>query len=259
MELKYYCKIAPINWSVLSELPTRLRRCGLETESASVNLHRYPESTQLDSLDGISAYVVRKGQPNGFEIYLNGKESNSLFLFSLHRGINVHNENYLVISLKSANPESVLASVMELLGLSLDDPVPTEKELPRTIFIAHRFDSTGQEAAERVALFLTMLGFECVTGRGYAPGSISEKVKSRLQAQALVVVILTPGEDSTWLIQESLLSNLVGKPLILIKEASSAFKPGLLADHEFISFSSPRIEQVFIPLLEGLRAIGFRF
>lgn len=190
---------------------------------------------------------------------LHGTEADSRFSFSLHHGFNIHREQFLLVTLTSASPEPILMSAMALLGLSPEQPVQTDLELPRTVFIAHRFDAVGQEASDKVALFLTMLGFECVSGRGYAPGPISEKVKSRLQAQAVVVVVWTPGEDSTWLVQESLLSNLAGKPLILIKDASSIFKPGLLADLEFIPFSEARIEQAFIPLLEGLRALGYRF
>ncbi|MBS4095928.1 MAG: hypothetical protein KGZ83_03710 [Sulfuricella sp.] len=258
MKLSLYCDLAKLNWTTVAELPSFLSRYGLRTDSISVNLRRFPEKLEFESLEHIQQYVKIKGEPGAFDIRLRGKEAEKEFSFSLSKGTNIHHEPYLVIELDAEAPEPILTAAMELLDLSPEHRTQAA-ELPRTVFIAHRFDAVGQEASDKIALFLTLLGFECVSGRGYAPGPISEKVKSRMQAQAVVVVVWTPGEDSTWLVQESLLSNLSGKPLILIKDATSAFRPGLLADLEFIPFSEARIEQAFIPLLEGLRAIGFMF
>jgi hypothetical protein len=259
MKLSYYCEIQDLNWSAVVELPSCLHRFHLETTSAEARLSQFSESVTMDSLEPIVEYIKRKGNPRDYEIFLSGTEEKLTFMFSLVRGTNIHDERYLIIKLSSKNPEEPLNSIMEFLGLHLEEPIYSEKEIPRKVFIAHRFDDIGEDAANKVAFFLTLLGFECLTGRGYAPSSVAEKVKSRLQAQAVVVVVLTPGEESTWLVQESLLSNLAGKPLILVKEVDAIFKAGLLADHEYIPFSAPHIEQAFIPLLEGLRALGFQF
>lgn len=259
MDLSYYCEVLDLNWTAVAELPSHLRRFRLETTSVEVMLRRFPQSVTMDSLEHMVEYIKRSGNPYGYQIYLRGTEDKSSFRLSLSRGSNIQGERFLTIALASKDPEEPLTSVMQLLNLHPEEPVQSETEPPRKVFIAHRFDNAGEDAAIKVARFLTLLGFECVTGRGYAPGSVAEKVKSRLQAQAVVVVVLTPGEDTTWLVQESLLSNLVGKPLLLVKESGAIFKPGLLADHEFIPFSAPRIEQTFIPLLEGLRVLGYRF
>ena len=144
---------------------------------------------------------------------------------------------------------------MELFGLTEQIQSPRVEKLERTVFIAHRFDERGQEADSKVARFLELLGFRVVTGRGFAPTPIAEKVKGRLTSQAIVIAILTTGDDSTWLVQESLLANLGGKPLFLLKEEGTSFKPGLLADVEYIPFESHAIEKAFIPLLEGLREL----
>ncbi len=259
MDVSYYCELMDVNWSAVAELPSHLHRFHLKTTSVTARLHRFPLDVTMDSLEQMLKYINRNGPPKGYEIFLRGTEKMSSFSLSLFRGSNIHGQKFLTISLDSKSPEEPLASVMQLLNLSPQEPVQSEKELPRKVFIAHRFDNAGEEAAIKVSRFLTLLGFECVSGRGYAPGSVVDKVKSRLQAQAVVVVVMTPGEDSTWLVQESLFSSLVGKPLLLVKEAKAEFKSGLLADHEFIPFSAPRIEQAFIPLLEGLRALGYRF
>ena len=79
-----------------------------------------------------------------------------------------------------------------------------------------------------------------------------------MDKQAIVFAIFTAGDDATWLTQESLLASL-SKPLFLLKEKNYAFKPGLLGDHEYIPFTSPAIETTFIPILEGIRELGFKF
>jgi hypothetical protein len=86
---------------------------------------------------------------------------------------------------------------------------------------------------------------------------VSDKVRTRLEQQGLVFAVLTPGDDTTWLIQESLLADVKGKPLVILKEQTTSFKAALLADHEYIPFDDSNIETTFIPILEGLRELGY--
>jgi hypothetical protein len=138
---------------------------------------------------------------------------------------------------------------MEFLGLEPCAPAVLVERPSRSIFIAHRFDDTASALADRLARFLNILGFDVKTGRGYAPRSVSDKVRERLEQQAVVVALRTKGEDDTWLIQESILADSRGKPLIIIKELGADFKSGLLADLEYIAFQAPHIEQALVPLL----------
>jgi hypothetical protein len=259
MEITFYCQLVNLNWSAVTELPSRLRKFGLEVKRSSLDLHRYPKSVGIERLDDISEYVKANGSPRHFSINLRGDDGKGQFWLAIYRGTADDGWKFLKISLTSESPEDALKSVVEFLELRPAEPVQLMKELARTAFIAHRFDEPGQEAADKVARFLSLLGFDCATGRGYAPGSVAEKVRSRLTSQAIVVVILTPGDDSTWLVQESLLSSVSGKPLIILKESKADFKPALLSDHEFIPFSGKRVEQAFIPLLEGLKALAYKF
>ncbi|HLW82345.1 MAG TPA: hypothetical protein VKS20_09920 [Candidatus Acidoferrales bacterium] len=110
---------------------------------------------------------------------------------------------------------------------------------------------------DKLARFLGLLGFAVITGRAYSPKSIADKVRSRMEQQAIVFVILTPGDDATWLVQESAIAKIQGKPLFLLKETSAEFKSGILADHEYIPFENGRVESCFVPILEGMREIGY--
>lgn len=258
MKLSFSCLLVDLNWSAVVEVPARLQRFGLKVNRVSVGLRKFPEKVETDSLDQLSAYIQRKGPPNSYWITFDGTDT-ARFSLTLARDTTIHGEPFLHIGLESADPDEPLKSLMDFLGLSPEEPSVLPTNPKRTVFIAHRFDTAGQDAADRVARYLSLLGFQCVTGRGYAPGSVADKVKTRLQSQSIVVAIFTPGDEATWLVQESILSHVQGKPLVLLKESSADFKPGLLADHEFILFSSGRVEQTFIPLLEGLSSLGYRF
>jgi hypothetical protein len=262
MQISYYCDLTDLNWSVVAGLPARLKELGMEVKEVEADLSWYPESQKLNSLEGVPDLVKLKGSPRTYSIDLNGGEygKKSHFSLSIWHGWNVHGEEFLTCKLNAPSPEKPLLSAMEFLGLRPESPsAPTPKSLPRTVFIAHRFDDAGQEAADKLARFLSLLGFDCQTGRGYAPGSVAEKVKARLTGQAIVVAIMTPGDDATWLTQESILGSVAGKPLIVLKESKVAFKSGLLADHEYIPFTGRHIEQTFIPLLEGLIELKYNF
>ncbi len=231
----------------------------LKVEGIEATFRRFPESVTLHSIEELSGDIVRKGPPKKFHLALRGTEEREKFSLVLSKDVNIHGEPFLTVSLESRNPEATLHSVMSFLGLRPEEPEAIASESPRTAFIAHRFDQAGDVAAGKIARFLSLLGFDCLTGRGYEPRSVAEKVKSRIMAQEIIVVVLTPGEENTWLIQESLLSSSAGKPLLLIRDTIADFKPGLLADHEFIPICAGCVEQAFIPLLEGLRNVGYRF
>ena len=65
------------------------------------------------------------------------------------------------------------------------------------------------------------------------------------------------GHHGTWLVQEQILASTRGKHVFVLRASNATSKSGLLADHEYIPFDPPHIERTFIPILEGLREIGF--
>jgi len=104
-----------------------------------------------------------------------------------------------------------------------------------------------------------LLGFEVATGEGFSPERVSTKVKRRLTAQEIVVVIISARHDITWLTQETTGASFADKPLIVLVEEGAEFKPGILGDLEYIKFPSTNISSAFIPITEGLRELGFKF
>lgn len=259
MEISRSCKIDDFNWGVLPDLESRLTRHGVVLRSVSVELSRYPDTIKYDSLQDATNDIKKKGTPKYYSIWLHGVLPNSEFSLAILRDRNIHGQQFLSITVSGSEAPSILDSVMQFLDLKPDEPSTLPPKPLRTAFIAHRFDSVGEQCAEKLARFLELLDFQVVTGRAYSPRSITEKLRVKIEEQSIVFVILTPGSDDTWLIQEAVLGELQGKPLVILKETSAKFKPGILNDKEYIPFTLPYISTCLIPILEGLRDLGYSF
>jgi len=227
--------------------------------SVSVEFSHYHDTITYDSLQEAADHVKGKDAPNKHDIWIHGTLQESDFSLNIARGYNIRDEEYLHVIVSCSGAPSILDSVMQFFNLKPREPSTLPPNPPRTAFIAHRFDSTGTDAADKLARFLELLDFQVATGRAYSPRSIKEKVRARIEEQSTVFIILTPGSDDTWLIQESLLGDIKGKPLVILKETSVDFKPGILMDKEYIPFTLPHVYTCFIPILEGLRDLGYTF
>jgi hypothetical protein len=251
-----FCKPASFNWSVLPELSARLQKMGLSVKSQRISIRRYPTNLEYDDLDEALNDVQVNGQPKGYDLRFWGEPSQRSF--GISRFWNIADQEILNLDIQEFGSVEDARSLADFLGLEVDSISSTKNTLEKKCFIAHRFDEGGIEMADKLARFLSLLNFEVSTGRAFSPGSITEKVKARIEKQSLVFAILTSGNDTTWLTQESLIGSL-GKPLFLLKEKEYEFKPALLGDCEYIPFNNPTIETAFIPILEGLRTLNYKF
>ena len=155
-----------------------------------------------------------------------------------------------------------IEKVLQLVGTSPAKTKEASKDaipLKKQVFIAHSFDDKGRSYAYQLTKFLNLLGFEVATGEGYSAEKVSTKVKRRLLAKELVIAIITPKDDSTWLIQEMAGADFLGKPLIPLIEGGVDFKSGIHGDLEYIKFKESEISQTFAPIIEGLRELGYSF
>jgi hypothetical protein len=258
MKLKRWCKINGLNWGALPELESRLNRDNIIVERCTVSLNRFPDSVTYESLNEAVTDVLNGELPIYYDISLYGKidEENS-FYCCISRLRNMHGQELLSLNVDGIKRVDIVDSIMTFLGLKPDEYSCLPDRPKKTAFIAHRFDNRGIECADKLARFMELIGFKVVTGRTYSPKSVSSKVRERIEKQEIVFAIITNGNDNTWLTQESVLTDVKGKPLIILKENGVEFKNGLLADLEYIPFEAPKIESGFIAILEGLREIGY--
>lgn len=130
--------------------------------------------------------------------------------------------------------------------------VPIEK----IVFIAHSFDEAGNLYALRLTKLFDLLGFEVLSGQGFSPKRISQKVKERLKVAKIIVVVFSEKDDFTWLWQEATIESRE-KPLFVLLEEGLQWKAGIHGDIEYIKFPKGNIEASFIEVLEGLDDLFF--
>jgi len=257
MKIQRWCKLTKLNWAALPDLKSRIEQLGVTIRSEEVTLHRSPDSITYDSLQSAADAARQHGPPGHYDFVVAGKRGSENFRFHVQRILNLRNQEILLVIVDGLpNPES-LDTLTEFLGLLPAEPLPAPRALRKTVFIAHRFDPHGIECVERVTRFLELLGFAIVTGRTFSPRPVAEKVRGRITEQELVIVILTPGTDNTWLTQEPIVGESKDKPLFLLKQNDFDYKAGLLSDREYIPFPPESVEVTFIPILEGLRDLGY--
>ena len=70
MQIKYYCDLANLNWSVVAGLPARMKELGMDDKEVGADLTWHPESQKLESLEGVPELVKLKGSPGSYNIVL---------------------------------------------------------------------------------------------------------------------------------------------------------------------------------------------
>lgn|GEM_PF-4038725 len=125
-----------------------------------------------------------------------------------------------------------------------------------TCFLSFRFQGRSLEYGRRVKQFLELLGVRVVTGQGYEPKPINEKVRSRLSENLdVIVVVETKDGKSSWTRDEIARAQNPGIFLIPLVEEGAIFDAGIFGDHEYIPFVEGHVSDAFIGLIEGIRYI----
>jgi hypothetical protein len=162
---------------------------------------------------------------------------------------------------------ATLTPYIEPATSDLDDespPVATprvESTAPTSLvrlraFLSYRFGTPDTEsAAETIRRFLDLLNVEVVTGRGYEPRALHEKVGDRLVGLDLAVVLVGTDGESLWTRDEIATARSAGAFVIPIVATGATFALGLFGDLEYIPFAPGHIGDALISLLEGVAYI----
>jgi hypothetical protein len=122
-----------------------------------------------------------------------------------------------------------------------------------TCFLSFQFTGVSVEYARQVRHFLELLDVRVITGQGYEPKPINEKVRERLQESLdFVVVIEVTERKSAWTRDEIARAQQPGVFLIPLVEQGATFDRGIFGDHEYIEFAPGHIGDAFAGLLEGV-------
>lgn len=120
-------------------------------------------------------------------------------------------------------------------------------------FVSFRFDDHSKALAFELREFMELVGLEFVSGLGFEPRSISEKVLERLSATLDIFVILfSASGDSSWLNQEIGVAKARNLPILVLKEDGSDVNSGMLGDTECLIFPKGNINKAFVGVLQAL-------
>jgi hypothetical protein len=139
--------------------------------------------------------------------------------------------------------------------------VPPATPLPsaNSIFVGHSFADDDAEVVKIVVRFLTALGLEVLTGEKPTAGSVSSKVRQRIdKCDAFAGVFTRRGKisgkkewtASPWIVDEKAYALAKSKKLLLMKEAGVQSIGGLQGDYEYLEFTREHLADLLIRLAE---------
>jgi len=160
-------------------------------------------------------------------------------------------------SVSRATAEGVILTFPEISDRikALEAAVFAPKRVLRC-FLSYRFQPENELTALRVQQFLHLLDVIVLSGAGYEPRRITEKVLARLREPLdFVVVIISSDGQSMWTRDEIAWAITVGVPIIPLVEHGAKFEPGLFGDIEYIAYDTAHISDTFLNLLQAIRFI----
>jgi len=126
-------------------------------------------------------------------------------------------------------------------------------------FVSFRFDDHSKALAFELREFLELVGVDFVSGLGYEPRSISEKVLEKLTDPLdIFMVIYSSTGDSAWLNQEIGVARARNLPILVLREESSKSDLGMLGDAEYLLFPDKNINKAFVGILQAISYIERR-
>ena len=164
----------------------------------------------------------------------------------------------------------VVVPLKQLRGTVAIQPQTTTPEPFHTsAFVGHSFSNDDKAVVECVTETLEALGITVVTGEKPRAGSVSEKVRRRIETQYLFVGVFTRRDKiaqkkewttSAWIIDEKAYAYGKGKKLILLKEDSVGGIGGIQGDYEYIEFHRERLDVLVrhILFLFDVKTLGLR-
>jgi hypothetical protein len=127
----------------------------------------------------------------------------------------------------------------------------------KSCFVSFNFDEHGLALAFELRDFLEALDVSFVSGHGYEPRPISNKVLERMRSSvSLFIVLFTRSEGMTWLQQEIGAARALQIPIMVLVEDGVDVQAGLLADNEHVCFPKNIISKSFISVIQAIRFVS---
>jgi hypothetical protein len=123
-------------------------------------------------------------------------------------------------------------------------------------FLSYRFNKRSKAIALELTRFLELLGVNVISGAGYEPRRVNEKVTARLnQPLDFLIYLITEDGESTWTRDELAYALGKGYALIIVVESGIKIDQGLMGNWEYLEYDADHISDAFVGILEALRYI----
>jgi hypothetical protein len=156
-----------------------------------------------------------------------------------------------VASLK--DKQDNLSSRVDILLTNLA-PKQVQEQQALSAFLSFRFDDHSKALALELREMLELSDVHVVTGLGYEPRAVSDKVLERLTGPLdLFIILHSSSGDSAWLNQEIGVAKGRNLPILVLREEDTASDVGMLGDTEYITFPTNAISKSFVGILQALR------
>ncbi len=159
----------------------------------------------------------------------------------------------------SCNPSDIMSGIWQIID-KLDENIELNKKVSpeSTIncFLSFRFDDHSKSLVFELKEFLELCNINVISGLGYEPRSISEKVLNRLsQPIDLFILINSLSGDSAWINQEIGVAKSKNIPILVLNEDGVDEKSSILGDNEYLVFPKNNICKSFIGILQALKYV----
>jgi hypothetical protein len=218
-------------------------------QGATYQLYYPSEEVTSHAISEVESIIRDRGNPSRIKVRFTSQAGRTLI-------VDGTDPSRVIVEINNLNkpPSEVLGMIERALQVVPLDELPVPRQAA-SVFVAHSFDQEGHHCANEVSRFLSLNGLRVYSGRVFAAKKLSEKVETHLARHDVVVAILTPTDDNTWLTQEMTAAATLKKPLFILKQDNANLKEGLLGDYAYIPFPQGQITRTFIPMLEGLAEI----
>jgi hypothetical protein len=129
-------------------------------------------------------------------------------------------------------------------------------------FIGQSFSPKDERVNRTVQRFLEAIGVEVTTEEQPVAGSVSAKVRTRIESAEIFVGVFTRRErisgrkewsTSAWVVDEKAYALAKDKKLVLIKEQGVQSIGGLQGDYEYLEFERSELQDLVLALLQTFR------
>ncbi len=126
-------------------------------------------------------------------------------------------------------------------------------------FISYRSDKQSKRLVDNLQKMFESLEVQSTSSVSAKPRSVSDKVLARQKDPFdLFIVILSPSGDLTWLRHEIDVAKARNLPVLVLAEKPMTLNSGPLGDTKLVTFSSKRISDAFLEIVDMLKYVAQR-